>query len=250
MRTALTIAGADPSGGAGIQSDIKAFCAFGVTGLSIITSLTAQNNNSVRAKLVIPPAFLRKQLNALLEEFDIDAVKIGMLGSSANAIALSNLIARYGLKNIVLDTILSSTGGFPLIDRKGITAIKMLMRRATVVTPNIPEAKALSGIDIKTAGDMERAAEVLYALGPEYVLIKGGHLKGSPVDILFDGRHFDYFTGARLKGKSEKFHGTGCILSAGIAAGLAKGRPVRRAVTEAKVYLERVLKERTKGTHR
>ncbi|MBI5493064.1 MAG: bifunctional hydroxymethylpyrimidine kinase/phosphomethylpyrimidine kinase [Deltaproteobacteria bacterium] len=244
MKTALTIAGADPSGGAGIQTDLKAFSSFGVLGLSVITSLTAQNNGAVRAKLVIPPSFLRKQVDALVEEFRIDAVKVGMLGSSANATAVARVIERYGLKNVVLDTVLSSTGGFPLIDGKGVEAIRKLARRSTVITPNIPEAEALSGVEIKTVEEMEKAAKEIFALGPEYVLIKGGHLKGSPVDVLYDGRRFDRFPGARVRGRAGRFHGTGCILSAGIAAGLANGRPVRKAVAEAKGYLEKVIRER------
>lgn len=244
MRTILTIAGADPSGGAGIQSDLKTFSAFNVAGLSVITALTAQNNSAVRATLTLPPSFLRMQVDALMEEFRIDAVKVGMLGSSANATAVARIIEKYNLKNVVLDTILSSTGGFPLIEGKGVAAIKRLARRAAVITPNIPEAEVLSGIEIKTVEDMEKAAKKIFALGPKYVLIKGGHLKDGPVDVLYDGRRFDRFIGARVRGRAERFHGTGCILSAGIAAGLAKGRPIRKAVAEAKGYLEKVIRER------
>lgn len=241
MKTVLTIAGADPSGGAGIQADIKTFEAFGVAGLSAITSLTAQNNRRVEATVNVSPGFLTKQVTVLLKEFRINAVKIGMTGSTGNVKAIGRLVKEKRLKNVVLDTVLSSTGGYPLLDKKGVKAIVDLLPLVRVATPNIPEASVISGVRIKDTKDMEEAAERIHSLGAACVLIKGGHLKGSPVDILFDGKRFEYFTGARIRGRKEKFHGTGCRLSAAIAAGLARGKTVKRAVLEAREYLNREL---------
>lgn len=244
MKTALTIAGADPSGGAGVQSDLKTFESFGVRGLSAITALTAQNNRTVTATLTLPPSFLKKQVLTLLEEFTIDSVKIGMTGSSGAVRAIEWLLRTKGLKNAVLDTVLVSTSGYPLLDRNGVNALKRLFPLVKIVTPNIPEASVLTGIEITGTGDMEKAARRLYSMGAPYALIKGGHLKGDPVDILFDGKSFDYFRGRRLRGRQERFHGTGCRLSAAIAAGLAGGKGVRKAVEEARSYLEESLKGR------
>lgn len=244
MRTVLTIAGADPSGGAGIQADIKTFAAFGVDGLSAITSLTAQNRRAVKSTIPVPPAFLLKQVVVLLEEFRPDAVKIGMLATSANATAAAKVIKLKRLTNIVLDPVMKSSGGYPLIDSKGLSSIKGLLPVTTVVTPNVDEAEELSGVRIRDVKGMEAAAERIFSYGPEYVLVKGGHLKDSPTDVLYDGRRFEHFEGRRLKGRKERFHGTGCVLSAAIAAGLAKGRTVRKAVEDAKEFLEEVLKGR------
>lgn len=244
MRTALTIAGADPSGGAGIQSDIKTFEALGVMGLSAITSLTAQNRSYVKATRTVPSDFLKAQVTTLLEEFRIHAVKIGMLGSSANAIAAGELIREYKLKNVVLDTVLRSTGGHPLIDKKGVGAIRALLPFTTIVTPNLPEASIISGIEIKNEIQMEAAAKEIFSMGAPFVLVKGGHLKGAPLDILFDGKRFEYYECKRIRGKKERFHGTGCILSAAIAAGLANRKPLKTAILEAKSYLNKTLSER------
>lgn len=244
MKNVLTIAGADPSGGAGIQSDILTFASFGVNGLSVITSLTAQNNKAVKGTLAVPAPFLSKQVNVLLEEFTIHAVKIGMIGTEANVKALGRLFRSGKLKNIVLDTVLRSTSDFPLLDDNGVKAVRKLLPLVRIATPNTIEASILSGISVDDTDGMEEAAKIIFSMGAENVLVKGGHLKGSPVDILYDGKRFFYFEGKRLKGKKERFHGTGCILSAGIAAGLAKGWPVKKAAAEAKTYLNKVLKNR------
>lgn len=245
--TALTIAGADPSGGAGIQSDIKTFRAFDVEGLSVITSLTAQNNREVKAVLPVPSAFLLKQIEVLMEEFDIRSVKIGMIGSRRNAALIARLLGEKRFGNTVYDPVLSSTGGYPLIDKGGLgLIIRKLLPHVKILTPNIPEASILTGIVIKDLKDMEEAAREISSMGPAAVLVKGGHMEGDPVDLLYSRKVFRYFKGKRIKGGTQRFHGTGCMLSAGIAAGLANGREIERAVMDAKKYVTRVLLERAR----
>lgn len=244
MRTVLTIAGADPCGGAGIQSDIKTFEAFGLRGLSAVTALTAQNRRGVQASLNVPAPFLIRQIEVLIEEFRIDAVKIGMLGSYANLKAVTGFIKEKRLVNVVLDPVLRSTGGFPLIDKRGVKGMAKLLPYVTVATPNIPEAEAISGMDVDGIEDMDGAAQYIASLGAPFVLVKGGHLKGAPVDVLFDGKRLYHFKGTRLRGPEERFHGTGCMLSAAIASSLAMGLPPVKAVEEAKAYVERTLAKR------
>ncbi len=244
MKTALTIAGADPSGGAGIQSDIITFRDFGLNAASVITALTAQNGVRVRAVLPVPARFIARQITTLLEEFDIASVKIGMVGSGENAAAIARVIKRNKLKNIVLDTVLRSSGGQRLIDRNGVEGIKTLIPLSAVVTPNLMEASALTGLPVRDLEAMEEAARRIHSMGAGSVLVKGGHLKGDPVDILYDGKRFTRFTGRRLEGGAKKLHGTGCILSAAIAAGLARGRGVRRSAADAKAYVEETLRQR------
>ncbi|MBI4950258.1 MAG: bifunctional hydroxymethylpyrimidine kinase/phosphomethylpyrimidine kinase [Deltaproteobacteria bacterium] len=245
MRTALTIAGADPSGGAGIQADLKVFESFGVAGLSAITALTAQDGRAVHAVLPVPPGFLLKEVTVLLKRFRVDAVKVGMLGTGENAVALAGLFKKTGFPKIVLDTVLASTGGRPLIDEGGADAIKKLLKYACIVTPNLREASIITGLVVHDLRSMEEAARAIHSMGAQSVLIKGGHLEGTPIDVLFDGNNFDYFKGRRLGGPRERFHGTGCILSAGIAASLANGRGVKKAVEEARERLVSILKKRS-----
>ncbi|MBI5888934.1 MAG: bifunctional hydroxymethylpyrimidine kinase/phosphomethylpyrimidine kinase [Deltaproteobacteria bacterium] len=244
MKTALAIAGFDPSGWAGVLADIKTFEAFGVQGVAAISALTAQNRKDVMATQSVKAAFMKKEVNALTDGFRIDAVKIGMLGSAANVRAVAEIIKNKKFKNIVLDTVFCSTSGHALLDKKGIVEIKRLLPLVTLATPNIAEASVLSGIKIKNIKDMEDAALAINALGAKNVLVKGGHLPGEPIDILFDGRRIFHFKGKRIKAKKEVLHGTGCLLSSGIAACLAKGLGVRRAVKDARGYLMKELKKR------
>lgn len=246
-KLALTIAGADPSGKAGIQADLSAFSALGVRGVSAITALTAQNSSRVKATSVVAAAFLSKQITTLLEESRPDAVKIGMTGSSYNLEAIGRLIKKHGLENVVFDPVLKSTSGFALLDKKGIRSIGKIFRQVKVLTPNIDEASIITGMKIKNIEDMEKAAKLIGAMGVENVLVKGGHAKEGATDILYDGNRFYHFKGKRIKGRKEDFHGTGCVLSAGIAAGLAKGLPVNEAISEAKKHLDGVLRERVGG---
>lgn len=245
MKTALTIAGSDPSAGAGIQADLRVFAAFGVYGLSAITSLTAQTRKAVLAAIHTPAAFITKQVNVLLSEFEIDAAKIGMIGTAANVAAISRLIKKHRLSNVVLDPVMRSTSGFPLLDVAGVKALRRLMPLIKIVTPNLDEAAKLAGLMVRDVHDMELAASIIHGQGAPYVLVKGGHLKGAAVDILFNGGEFQYFEAARLKSRPQTLHGTGCILSAAIVAGLAKGATVEKAVRDAKAYIGKVIEGRS-----
>ncbi|HLE09476.1 MAG TPA: bifunctional hydroxymethylpyrimidine kinase/phosphomethylpyrimidine kinase [Thermodesulfobacteriota bacterium] len=244
MKKILTIGGSDPSGFAGIQADLLTFSKFGTRGLSAITAITAQTEKGVKATGPVSPVLVKKQVETLLEKFRIDAVKIGMLGTVENVGAVKKLIRKWKLKNIVLDPVMRSTGGYPLLDRKGVGSLKKLLRYVTVVTPNLSEAGIISGIKVKNIKEMEGAAKRIHRLGVKYVLIKGGHLRGAPVDVLYDGKRFIYFRTGRIKGPSERFHGTGCLLSSAIAAGLAMGKRIDIAVRDAKGYVRKTLQER------
>jgi len=244
MKSSLTIAGSDPTGGAGAQSDIATFRALGVGALSAITAVTAQNGEKVFAVEPVSPRLLTRQVTALLDAFDIRSVKIGMLGSVANATAVERLIKRAALENVVLDTVLRSSGGHPLIGKDGVEAIKRLIPLCRIVTPNLAEASLLTGVKVYDEPSMERAALLIHSMGAPFVLITGGHLKGAPTDLLYDGRGFSYFAGKRVAGGAKKTHGTGCMLSAAIAASLAKGRGVKRAVKDAKAFVEESLRKR------
>lgn len=247
MKTVLTIAGSDPSGGAGIQSDLRTFSAFKVRGLSAITAVTAQNSEKVSSVLPVPWRLLKEQIETLLDEFKIDAAKTGMTGSLENIKVLKRLLKAGRLPNLVMDTVLCSTSGRALIDKDGADGLRSILPYAMIVTPNLPEARALTGMMIRDISGMERAAVALSGMGAKNVLIKGGHLAGEPVDVLFDGKSFTYLEGRRLKGGRAAFHGTGCILSAAIAANLAKGNGVKAAVRSAKRFLEAELRKRLRA---
>ena len=245
MKTVLTIAGSDPSGGAGLQRDLETFRDLKVRGLSVVAALTAQNSTVVRAIEPVSAGFLKRQVNALLEEFRIDAVKIGMTGSAENLRAIRILIKKYGLKKVVLDPVMRSTSGRPLLDKDGIAELKALLPLVALVTPNLPEATLLTGIkEVTDIKGMEEAVRRLHEMGAPNVLVKGGHLEGAPQDLLYDGRSFNYFAGKRITGAAGRFHGTGCILSAAIAAGLANGKGIERAILEGRAYLMEVLRNR------
>ena len=257
MKTALTIGGSDPTGLAGIQSDLSTFASFKVRGLSAVTAVTAQTGKKVFEIKPLSSSLLRKQIETLLKEYRIDAIKIGMLGTKENVETVRKIIKKRKLGNIALDPVLISTSGRRLLAKDGIKALKLLLPLVTIVTPNITEAETISGIKIKTVPpfrkgrsggineeDMEKAARAIHSLGPKYVLIKGGHLKGAPIDTLFDGKRFYLYKGKRLKGRKEKFHGTGCLLSSAIAAEIAKGINIRLAVKTAKEYLRKTIMTR------
>lgn len=247
MKTVLTIAGSDPSGGAGIQSDLHTLEAFKVRGLTAITAITAQNSSRVKSVFPVPGKFLKEQIELLLEEFTIDAAKSGMIGSMENLRVLKSLLKARPFPNLVIDTVLRSTSGKPLIDKDGAKELRTILPYAKLVTPNLPEAQALTGLKIVDTAGMERAAKSIFEMGAANVLIKGGHLDGEPIDILFDGKSFTYIRGKRIKGASAAFHGTGCRLSAAIAANLAKGRSVKASIGYAKRYLELQLRQRARS---
>jgi hydroxymethylpyrimidine/phosphomethylpyrimidine kinase len=238
---ALTIAGSDSGGGAGIQADLKTFQAFGVFGTSVLTAVTAQNTLSVRAVHVVPIEVVRQQLDAVVEDLPPAAVKTGMLATAEIADMLAEAMVRMPLPNFVLDPVMVATSGDRLLDEDAerILAVRLLPLCA-VVTPNLPEASILTGLAIRDERDMVRAAERLVAMGAGAALVKGGHGSGSEVvDVLAGADDPVVFRRPRIATNST--HGTGCTLSAAIAAGLARGGTIADAVGDALAYVERAL---------
>ena len=233
---ALTIAGSDPSGGAGIQADLRTFAAFGVHGASVVTALTAQDTRRVRAIAEVTPAFVAQQLDAVLDDFEVRAAKTGMLH---RAPVIDVVVARLHtrpLPHLVVDPVMVATSGDPLLEPEGIAALReRLLPLATLVTPNLHEAEVLTGRAVTTVAEMREAARALVALGARAALVKGGHLAGDAVDVLYDGRAFRELGAPRREGR--RLHGTGCVLSAAITAGLARGSDLAEAVAEAKRFV-------------
>jgi len=241
MKIALTIAGSDSGGGAGIQADLKTFHQFGVFGTSVITAVTAQNTVSVRAWEPLPAALVAQQIDALADDLPPLAVKSGMLGSAELVRTVAAGIAGRGLPNYVLDPVMVATSGDRLLDRDAEQLVaQRLVPLAALVTPNLDEAAILVGAEVRTPGDMERAGRALVRLGARAALVKGGHLAGDQVvDVLVAGGAVRRFTHPRINTTST--HGTGCTLSAAVAAGLAHGRPLERAVQDALDFVHRAM---------
>ncbi len=241
MFTALTIAGSDSSGGAGIQADIKTMTANRVYAMSAITALTAQNTTGVTDIMEVTPEFLAKQLDCIFTDFYPEAVKIGMVSSIRLIETIADKLTQYNAKNIVVDPVMIATSGARLISEDAISTLKnRLMPIATVITPNIPEAKVLSGMDIKTEADMEKAAEIICDTLGCAVLLKGGHQINDANDLLFQkGENPVWFYGKRIDNPNT--HGTGCTLSSAIASNLAKGRDLETSVRHAKNYISGAL---------
>ncbi|HMN70794.1 MAG TPA: bifunctional hydroxymethylpyrimidine kinase/phosphomethylpyrimidine kinase [Rhodoblastus sp.] len=239
----LSIAGSDPSGGAGIQADLKTFAAFGCYGMAAITALTAQNTLGVRAVHVPPAEFLAAQIDAIFEDIEVDAVKIGMLGAGEIVAVVADRLAHHGARNIVLDPVLVATSGDSLGAPGVVDALlTKLMPLAAVVTPNIPEAARLVGRDVSPdPDDMIRAGQDLLARGAQAVLVKGGHGEGAEaIDALVTEHGAALFGAPRIATRNT--HGTGCSLSSAIAAGLARGRELTQAVNEAKLWLTEAIR--------
>ena len=239
---AVTIAGSDSGGGAGIQADLKTFSALGVYGASVITALTAQNTLGVSAIHAVPADFITKQIDAVFSDLAVDAVKIGMLGAPEVIAAVADGLDRWRQTKVVLDPVMVAASGDPLVPDAAVAAIRdRLLPRATIVTPNLPEAARLTGTPV--AGDrvaMEAQAERLLALGPQAVLVKGGHAGGDEsADFLLTADTRRWLSAPRIA--TENTHGTGCTLSSAIAAGLAKGNDLETAVAAAKDYLTAAL---------
>ena len=233
---ALTVAGSDSGGGAGIQADLKTFSAFQVFGMSVITAVTAQNSIGVTGVHDLPPEFVALQLDAVLGDFGADAVKLGMLSTAPIIRAVAARLTAHGQTRVVLDPVMIAKSGAPLLQPDARAAlVETVLPLAEVVTPNLHEAAVLADMTVKTEPDMEEAARRIHARGPRHVLVKGGHLADSATDLLYDGRGFTRFPAPRLD--SPNTHGTGCTLSAAIAAGLARGAPLAAAVGQAKVYV-------------
>ena len=233
---ALTIAGSDSGGGAGIQADLKTFAALGVYGMSAIAALTAQNTVGVRGIVELAPEFVSLQIRTVVEDIGVDAVKTGMLANAAIISQVARDLKELGLEKIVVDPVMVAKGGDRLLRADAVEAMaKELFPLALVVTPNLHEAAALIDGEVKDLEDMKEAARAIKAFGPRYVVIKGGHLPGTPLDLLFDGGNFREYTNPRYD--TPHTHGTGCTFASAIAAGLARGLPVEEAVARAKMYI-------------
>ncbi len=236
MKRILTIAGSDSGGGAGIQADLKTIAALGGYGMSVITALTAQNTTGVQGIFEVPVSFIEKQFESVASDIGIDAIKTGMLAGPEIIAAVAKKIRRHKIRKVVVDPVMVAKGGSRLLAARAEETLKKeLLPLACVVTPNIPEAERLSGIRIRTRKSMENAARTIREMGAEYVLVKGGHLKGEALDLLFDGDTFFEFASPRIR--TLDTHGTGCTLASAIAVYIAHDMPVREAVAMAKEYV-------------
>ncbi len=237
MPAALTIAGSDSGGGAGIQADLKTFAAHGVYGTCAITALTAQNTLGVTGIHVVPDDFVTAQIEAVAGDFGCQAVKTGMLATSQIVEAVAAAVESFDLPNLVVDPVMVAKSGDHLLDDEAVHALRWtLLRLARVVTPNIPEAEVLAKMAVRTVDDMREAARRIATFKPGAVVIKGGHLAGPQViDLLFENGEFHEFVGPRIEGRNT--HGTGCTFAAAIAAHLALGVELKDAVREAKAYV-------------
>jgi len=242
---ALTIAGSDPSGGAGLQADLAVFAAFGVHGTSVATALTVQDTRGVRAVAPVAADVVRAQLDAVLGDFEVRAAKTGMLHRAEVVIAVAERLAGVAL---VVDPVAAASDGTALLDPDGIDAVRrLLVPIATIVTPNLREAELLVGRPVRDTAEMRVAARALVEGGARSALVKGGHLADDAVDVLYDGREFHELTAPRVDGGAV--HGTGCALSAAIAAELAAGRELADAITEAKRFVTRAIAGATSIGH-
>jgi hydroxymethylpyrimidine kinase/phosphomethylpyrimidine kinase len=236
MPIALTIAGSDSGGGAGVQADLKTFAALGVYGASVITSVTAQNTLEVTGIHDLPAEFITLQLDTVMRDLPIDAVKTGMLSNPAIIRAVSERLQALGVEKLVVDPVMVAKGGAALLRKEAEAELtQRLLPLAYVVTPNLGEAEVLAGLSIHNVEGMEQAARLIHAKGSRHVVVKGGHLDGPPVDVFFDGQRFHYFAEERIETKS--LHGTGCTFASAIAAELAKGAELIEAVRRAKAYI-------------
>lgn len=240
IKTALTIAGSDSSGGAGIQADLKTFSALGVYGMTVITAITAQNTCGVTAIRELDTEILKNQIDAIFCDIEVDAVKIGMLSNSDNILTISKALKEYSYTNVILDTVMISKSGSYLLKNNAVAVLKeILIPQALVVTPNLHEATELVGFPVEDIKTMERAALKIFEMGSKNVVIKGGHLLGDPCDILFDGDKMNYYKNKRIDTKNT--HGTGCTFSSAIAAEVAKGKSIKEAVGIAKEYITKAI---------
>ena len=240
MNTALTIAGSDSSGGAGIQADLKTMIANGVYAMTAITALTAQNTTGVQGIFEVTPEFLEQQIDSVFTDIRPDAVKIGMVSSVGLIESIAKKLKQYEAENIVVDPVMVATSGSRLISEDAIGALKeLLLPMATVLTPNIPETEVLSGMEVKTADDMIAAAKYISETYHCAVLCKGGHQLNDANDLLYRNGDYKWFNGKRIDNPNT--HGTGCTLSSAIASNLAKGYDLDTAVERAKAYISGAL---------
>jgi hydroxymethylpyrimidine/phosphomethylpyrimidine kinase len=237
----LTIAGFDPSCGAGTAADLKTFAAHGCYGVAAITALTVQNTQGVEDVQNTPSAMLRAQLESLAKDSEIGAIKIGMLGNRGNAAVVAEFLDANKCVHVVHDPVMRSSSGTELLDSGGVKfLIAELLKRSSVITPNVPEAEILTGCKIRDVADMEAAARKIVEMGARAVIVKGGHMERA-VDVLFDGAEIVQLAGDRVK--EESLHGTGCTFAAAIAAQLASGRALREAAMLAKAYVTKAIEK-------
>lgn len=236
MKHVLSIAGTDPSGGAGAAADCKTFCAHGCFALNVITAVVSQNTQGVRGYMDVTPDLIASQIDAVFEDIDVDAVKIGMVSVPETIRVIADKLKQYQPPYIVIDPVMVATSGHRLLVPEAEQTLKeVLLPMADVLTPNLPEAEVLTGKAIESLHDMEEAAKAIAAMGAKAVLVKGGHRISDATDILFDGHDFHYYKGKRLESTST--HGTGCSLSSAIASNLANGLSLPDAVGAAKEYV-------------
>ena len=239
---ALTIAGSDSGAGAGIQADIKTFAALGVYGTSVITAITAQNTLGVTQILELPADLIAAQIDAVVQDIGTHALKTGMLGNSTIIEVVAEKIREHCLQNLVVDPVMVAKGGELLLRREGIeTLCSKLIPLATVVTPNLPEAEQLTGVQGASSKEIKEAARRIIAMGARSVVIKGGHRRGPATDIFYDGKKFREISAPRVR--TSHTHGTGCTFSAAIAASLARGEKPEKAVVQAKRYITQAIRK-------
>ncbi|HEX4999368.1 MAG TPA: bifunctional hydroxymethylpyrimidine kinase/phosphomethylpyrimidine kinase [Terriglobia bacterium] len=245
MVSALTVAGSDPSGGAGIQADLRTFAIFGVRGYSVVTALTAQHSRGILGVEPTPPEFVALQLEAVMVDGRPLAMKTGMLGTSGAVEEIARFIRQYRIGNVVVDPVLVSTSGTPLIEPSALeTLTRLLIPLATLITPNLSEAEVLTGLKVHDTASMEEAARRIVGMGARAALIKGGHLDGDAVDVLFDGGQFHHFREPRIP--AVQTHGTGCVLSASITARLACGDVLVEAVRVGKETITETIRRNSR----
>ena len=236
MKRALSIAGSDCSGGAGIQADLKTFSAHGLYGMTVITSVVAENTFRVTDYQDIRPDIIEKQIDDIFVDIPPDAVKIGMLSCSGTMVAVEERLRKWKPSNIVIDPVMYAKNGCALMEESAIsTLVSRVVPIADLITPNIPEAEKITGTIIKTLDDMRQAARLIHGMGCKAVVVKGGHLEGDAIDILYDGNEFYEYSALRVETKHT--HGTGCTFSSAIASNLALGAPIHLAVEKAKAYI-------------
>jgi hydroxymethylpyrimidine/phosphomethylpyrimidine kinase len=242
LKQVLTIAGSDSGGGAGIQADIKAMSANGVFAMSVITAITAQNTEEVTEVFELPPTVIAAQIDAVFDDFDVAAVKTGMLSSASIVETVAKMLTPQQIGNLVVDPVMISKSGHSLLKPDAMEAVKkQLLPLSLLVTPNVHEAQQLSGIEITSLADARRAAKVIHGFGCKHVLIKGGHLLAErATDLLYDGRFFNVFKGEFIE--TPHTHGTGCTYASAIAAHLARGKTITDAIQAAKSYVTEAIR--------
>lgn len=241
MRTALTIAGSDPTGGAGLQADLKVFKAFGVHGLSVPAALTAQSTAGVNAIMPVGPDFLERQLDTLLRDIRPDALKTGMLFTATAVEAVGRKVRELSLRNLVIDPVSVSSSGMSLVEDGVLDSMReVLFPLCRVVTPNIYEASLFTGTMAEDEAGMREAAQELRSLGPDVVVVTGGHLEEATIDVVYDGKDFHSLESSKVPGE---YHGTGCVFSAAITASLALGHSPLEAIRHAKEFVTEAIRK-------